>query len=147
MKPLLVSVFNFTIQDNPSWPYLLTQNLTFKLPITSPSRHLEIRSGDKLIGLWQNRHLTIMKGYACDGATCWPDHQKGMCGFFFHDFCYQLGKPTLITRAQADAGMNYIHQCYKYKYAWLVLQGVKLFGWMHYGKKKSPTLKPTPTPT
>ena len=123
------------IKNGKKWKYRLTKPHGISLPdafdnliINCP--FLIVVSG----------RLFIQKGYAWDGATCWPDFDSIMRGSLVHDALYQLirlGYIDPIRRKDADKllrqmcledGMMPFH-------AWLVYTGVRLFARAKKGKK------------
>jgi len=97
------------IQKDGDWNYVTTKTFTFNLV----SRDIKdgqylCYSKDKLIGAIQSYSgvviITVLSGYAFDGASLAPDFDSVMVGVIAHDFCYQfLNTPNFpINRSQAD---------------------------------------------
>lgn len=82
---------------------------------------------------WVGDRLTIHKGYAWDGATCWFDSADNMAATLLHDALYQLSSASNspFTRAESD---RYFRQLQSSRFqAHLTYLGVRLFGSFFWG--------------
>jgi hypothetical protein len=118
---------------HPKWKYRLVEDLVLQVSIYRATT-MEFRTeAGYLIARWEGYEFTIFKGYACDGASFWIDHEEGMIGWFWHDAGYQIAQ--ILTRKQWDFGMLSLHAESKYKLRHIVYAGVRSGGWASYGKR------------
>jgi hypothetical protein len=118
---------------HPKWKYRFADDLVVWMS-HKVEKPIEFRSeSGYVIARWEGHILTIFAGYVMDGASFWPDHEKGMRGFGVHDFGYQVAQ--ILTRKQWDQVMLSIHAHDGYKARHIVYGGVSVGGWASYGKR------------
>jgi hypothetical protein len=117
---------------HPLWKYRLADQFIMWTEKKMPPVRFESAKGF-IIGTWIDHELTINDDYMLDGASFWPDHEKGMRGFTGHDFGYQLAQ--ILTRIEWDQLMLSIQAHDQYKLRHIVYAGVRVGGWRSYGKR------------
>ena len=118
---------------HPKWKYRFADDLVVWMS-HKVEKPIEFKSeSGYVIARWEGHILTIFAGYVMDGASCWPDHEKGMRGFGVHDFGYQVAQ--ILTRQQWDQVMLSIHAHDGYRVRHIVYAGVRAGGWSSFGKR------------
>lgn len=77
--------------------------------------------------------LILARGYACDGATKFPDFDWIMRGAFIHDAIYQLIREERLPPMFKEHADRELRKCCREDGAWkwqagVVYRGVNLFG-------------------
>ena len=140
MKPIPIAPFIFTTdaKSGADWAYTLTQSMQWRIPERN-FPPMEIYHEKTKIGMVAGNVLTVYTGYAWNGMSCWPDSPTTAMPSCWHDFWYQVGK--LLTRQQADAGLEHLLRLKNDPTPRLCYCGVRLFGWKFYSKAKGVTLR------
>jgi hypothetical protein len=90
----------------PRWKYIVTRPVHFYLPGLDGDYGIFDAKGETQLSIVHRHFLSILPGYAFDGATYAPDVKKLMKAVALHDFLCQaaLQHPENwpISRAQAD---------------------------------------------
>jgi hypothetical protein len=114
------------------WLYLTTSIASYRFDgIKIPN--CDIYQKNKLLGSVIHNTLTIYKGYAFDGMTNFPDSSANLPCALLHDFLYQT---ALISRRDSDRALKACMEAQGASYDSVVFLGVRMFGWLHYGKEK-----------
>jgi len=137
MKVFIVQRPSFHTDFNKTWLYCTTNLASFRFDgVTIPN--CDIYHGKRLLGSVMRNVLTIYKGYAFDGMTNFPDSAANLPCALLHDFLYQT---ALMPRRDADRALKACMDAQGASHDALVFLGVRLFGWMHYGKEKGITIE------
>jgi hypothetical protein len=133
MKPTLHIVRRVVWKktDHPRYHYVSTALAIYRyVGIQVPDCEVYHRS--RAIGYVKDNHLHILKGYAWDGMTMYPDKDENKDDSITHDFHYQTG---LIKRRHADkilANMARSHDAFH----WGIYIGVRIGGWKLFARDK-----------
>lgn len=133
MKVSIIQRPTLKTDYNKRWLYCTTGICAYRFAgIEIPN--CDIYHGKRLLGSVLHNTLTIYKGYAFDGMTCFPDDAANLPCALLHDFLYQTG---LVTRSQADTALRESMARNGAKWRKTVFAGVRLFGWLHYAKEEN----------
>ena len=117
------------------WAYTLHQDMMYH--VTGYTlRDCEVYFAEKKLLTVSENTITIHKGYAFDGMTCYPDDSANLVWAALHDALYQT---RIVPRKVADDMLRAGLRSHGKKDRFLVHLGVRLFGWLCY--KESPHIR------
>ena len=114
---------------HPRFPFLSTALAIFRyIGIQVPDAEIYHRS--RALAYVHRNELHILKGYAWNGMTLYPDNEENKDDSIVHDFHYQTG---LIKRRPADRILAHMAKQHD-DFHWGIYAGVRLGGWRFYAK-------------
>jgi hypothetical protein len=132
MKVTILNRPTFYTDFDEQWAYTTTNSVSWEIVgLEIPNCNI-YSTHDKYLGCVKNGILTIRGGYSFDGMTNYPDTAQNLTDALLHDFLYQS---HIVSRLNADRLLRASMTANKTPRKTLVFLGVRLFGWMCYGKK------------
>lgn len=114
------------------WLYELQAHMDYRIHgVYTPN--CDIYSHRKMIAMVRNGVLRILKGYAYDGMTGYPDSEENLPAALLHDLAYQT---KLWDRYTSDLMLRRVMLDRNALGANIAFAGVRLGGWKFYGKEK-----------
>lgn len=126
------------------WHYVTTKKIVFDTPAylgvfsaqATKYKNCSYTSNGKLLIKSEGNTVTIMPGYAFDGATFAPDFKGCMSGVVLHDALYQIRKCSdrLTSYSFKDADQCFLYEMKRAGFSWFMRNiywaAVRSFGWV-----------------